>query len=90
MGLENYFNNDNWVEYVKCFEDNWLKNKNQSRLLELCNNHKDIAMVVYFHFGNSESWLNNKVPALNYLTPKECLNEDNLIKRLKECLMRMK
>ncbi len=48
------------------------------------------AKVIYAKLGaESLEWINKKIPALDNLTPVECLTAPLLLKRLKEGLMRM-
>ncbi|MBW1294978.1 hypothetical protein [Aquimarina litoralis] len=90
--LEQYYDGDqNWLKFSELFNEIWENTKFQNELLELLNGKVDLARVIYYHNReNSIIWLNTKVPALDNLTPIECLNNDLYINRLKVCLMRMK
>lgn len=50
-----------------------------------------MAVVIYGRRGLNEGlwWLEQKVSALDALRPLDCLDDPQLIKRLKVCLMRM-
>lgn len=90
-GLELYYSGDkDWDEMVQMAkEDFWIDSDYQGKLLNTLKNHLDIAMVIYARLGNgSLNWVNQKIPALDNLTPLECLESSDLIKRLKEGLMR--
>ena len=88
--LEEYFEGEeSWSNYSSLFRDDWTNSELQLKLLEICNNQLDIANVIFYHLGEqSLKWMNSKVSALDNLTPIECLNDGDLIKRLKVCLHR--
>ncbi|WP_244588613.1 hypothetical protein, partial [Escherichia coli] len=50
-----------------------------------------LASVIYGRIGDEYylTWIENKIPALDHLTPLDCNNDISLINRLKEMLMRM-
>ena len=53
------------------------------------NNQIDIGRVVHYHnLEYSIEWINSKIPALDNLTPLECMENNELTLRLKVCLMR--
>lgn len=88
--LEQYFEGEeSWIKYSSMFDDDWTNSDVQLKLLEMCNGQLDIAKVIFYHLGKSSlKWMNSNVPALDNLSPLECLNDENLIKRLKVCLHR--
>jgi len=88
--LEQYFNGEqSWITYSNNFGDQWTGSDTQSQLLALCNNRIDLAKVIDHHLrGGSIRWMHSKIPVLDNLTPAECLKDDMLMNRLKECLMR--
>lgn len=90
--LEQYYNGQkSWLEFSSNFNEEWKSSEFQKSLLNKLNNQIDIARVIYFHIGeNSLEWINKKIPALNNLTPLECLKKEETTNRLKVCLMRMK
>ncbi len=85
--LERYYEGDErWEQYVKVFETEELIDKT---LLELCNNDKDLAQVIHFHLGQgSIAWMQSSIPALDNISPLECLKSETLTRRLRVCLMR--
>jgi hypothetical protein len=88
--LEQYFEPEKWMKFSRLFENipNDLEIKKE--LLEILEDDILLANVIYHVIGkNSINWINNKVPALDNLTPKECLKNLEFKNRLKECLMRM-
>jgi len=89
--LEHYYKGDkSWTKYSNIFGEDWTDSDFQKEILALVNNQIDLAKVIYYH--NTEfsiKWLNSKVPALDNLTPLECLKDIELTKRLKVCLMRI-
>jgi hypothetical protein len=91
MPLEDYFHGDDGFHLfaVTC-EHTWRKCPNQQRLLSAVVGNLDIAMACYHHLGDGAfEWLESAVPALDGLTPNECLKTEKLRNRLKECLWRM-
>lgn len=89
--LENYYSGDeNWLFFSSLYEEFWIDNDISKLLLKKMNNNLDIAYVIYGKFKDRSIFiLNQKIPALNNLSIIDCLEEERLIKRLKECLMRM-
>ena len=60
--------------------------------MERLNGHLDIAKVVYWQCGMKEwclEWIECKPPALGGLCAVDCVMDKKLIKRLKECMLRM-
>jgi len=88
--LEQYYKGDkNWIKHSNCFSEHWIDSDFQIKLLGYLDNRIDLAQVIFYHHKkNSISWLNSKVPALDNLTPLDCLNDEILTNRLKVCLMR--
>jgi hypothetical protein len=88
--LEQYFKPENWMKFSRLFENIPNELEIKKELLEILEDDIILANVIYQVIGeNSINWINNKVPALENLTPKECLKNLELKNRLKECLMRM-
>jgi hypothetical protein len=88
--LEQYFKPENWMKFSRLFENIPNELEIKKELLEILEDDIILANVIYQVIGeNSINWINNKVPALDNLTPKECLKNLELKNRLKECLMRM-
>lgn len=87
--LEKYFDEKQWNEVVEtCLK--YFKEPINLELLELIKDER-LALVIQANLAKqSKSWLNKKVPALDNLTPLECIKNEVLLKRLKVCLMRMK
>ena len=87
--IEQYFDAENWSK----FSLNFKSKENDPKFIELVSeleNDIELANVIYEGFeSESLKWINEKIPALDNLTPKECLINSNLKNRLKECLMRM-
>lgn len=89
--LENYYPGDaSWQKFAALFADEWSTCQFQNNLLSALNNDKEIAMVVYGSvWQNAPTWIDEPVPALNILTPRECMKTEEGQKRLKTMLMRM-
>lgn len=87
--IEEYYKEKRWTDYIKIFGDNWTNSQSQIQLLDLCKNKIDLAMIIDYHLDKqSLNWMKSNIPVLDNLTPLECLEDENLIKRLKVCLMR--
>lgn len=92
QGLEQYYSGDeNWQDFVKIAEQNTcLPDDYKMKIVQALKGHYDIAIVVYYRLlDESFEWIYKKNPALENLTPIECLETPDLIERLKEALMRM-
>ena len=90
LGLEHFYKGDKeWLQFVKLFEEEWNSTDEQIKLLNLLEQRDDLAKVIYaLALNNSFSYVRTPIPALNDLTPLQCLQREDLIKRLKVCLMR--
>jgi hypothetical protein len=88
--IEKFFDEDNWIKFSSLFENKLDEKSGKLTLIEILENDTGLANVIFAAFGiESLAWINQKIPALDNLTPKECLVNDKLKNRLKECLMRM-
>ena len=89
--LENYYSSDlAWNQFVNLYKEFWTNNSITEELLQLLNHHRDIAEVIYGKFGSSSLLIITlPIPALDNLSIANCISTPHLIKRLKECLMRM-
>ena len=87
--LENYYcGDDAWENFAEICKN--IETDNTKKLLELLNNDVKLANVIEYRLSeNSLSWITRNIPALNNLKPVDCINDDKLLKRLKECLLRM-
>ena len=87
--IENYYINDEaWENFAKICKN--IETKHTKELLTLLNNDiKLVNVIEYRVLENSLDWITRNIPALNNLRPIDCVNDDNLLKRLKECLLRM-
>lgn len=92
-GLEEYYDKSGksgWKNMVELANKKWTCSPYQQKLLNELENHVDIAKVIYARLGKSSlEWINQSIPALENLSPRECISHPQLIKRLKEALMRM-
>jgi hypothetical protein len=90
--LENFYSGDkNWNNLVEMAKDDFLNDVNKNLdFLQKLDRNLDLAVVIYAKLGSyGFKWIDNKIPALGGLTAQECLKSENLIIRLKECLLRM-
>ena len=91
--IENYYQGDkSWNDFVEVFPDKseLEKFKVYTKLNSELKNHSDLSRVIFESIGQESClvWINHPVPALDGLSPKECL-EGNLLIRLRTMLMRM-
>ena len=89
--LERYYSgNENWIFFSKLYEAYKDIEKVQG-LARKFNDDLILASVIYGRIGDEYylTWIENKIPALDHLTPLDCNNDISLINRLKEMLMRM-
>jgi len=89
--LENYYSGDNdWSDFVELYAEDYLDD-NARTLSAKLNGALDLAIVIYGKRGlrEGEWWIKQEVPMLDDLRPLDCLNDPELLKRLRECLMRM-
>jgi hypothetical protein len=89
--LEQYFRGQSsWDKFIEVFDKNWKNSEFQKTLLLKVDNRIDLAKVIDYHIGETSlNWLDKNIPALDNLTPLECLKSEKIINRLKVCLMRM-
>lgn len=89
--LEQYYSGDNdWNEFVALYDEFWTNNQFQQELADVLGGKIDLAKVIYGKFSTSSLVaINQKVPALDNLTILECIESEQLILRLRVCLMRM-
>ena len=86
--LEMYFNQSVWDDFIETCKKHHQKPISPS--LSAIIKDKDIELAIEVSvIGNSVEWVKSKVPALNYLRPIDCLEDETLVKRLKECILRM-
>ena len=88
--LEQYYKGDKaWEAYLENYKEQWNKCEFKSELINSLNGNNDIAIAIYGKFENGAlSYINEKVPILDNITPKECLENSSLLNRLKEAIMR--
>ncbi|WP_423393811.1 hypothetical protein [Burkholderia sp. LMG 21824] len=89
--LEQYYaGDDGWKE----FSDLFVKFKDFQEVQDLAkdlNGQLDLAYTIYWVAGpkSAKKWINSNVPALDNIRPVDCVDNRELLKRLRECLMRM-
>lgn len=90
MGLEKYYLGDEaFTKFSRAFAADWEGFPHKDALLKLVGDI-ELARPIARHLGADFSeWLHSKVPALDDITPMECLSSKSGIRRLKSCLMRM-
>ena len=87
--LEKYYIGEkHWKKFAKEYKN--IKTKNTNKLLELLNYNIKLVNVIEGIIGNTSlKWIKRNIPALNNLRPVDCIKSSKLLKRLKECLLRM-
>ena len=88
--LEQYHKGDDaWHTFCELHSRRWDECSFQTRLVAELSGNDSMAKVIYSIIGKSTlEWINAKIPALDGLTPKQCIQK-NLSKRLECMLMRM-
>jgi len=89
--LEQYYAGD---DVWKKFSDLFAKYKDLPEVRDIAkalNGHLDLACTIYWVAGpkSAQKWISSNVPALDNIRPIDCTDNPELIKRLRECLMRM-
>lgn len=89
--LEKYYPGDEaWNNYVLTFKKRWKECTFKQELLKQLKNADDIAIVMYgIGADTTMDWIATPIPALHNLTPIQCLESEQLIRRLKSMLIRM-
>ncbi|MDR0731724.1 MAG: hypothetical protein LBF63_08650 [Treponema sp.] len=86
--LEKYYNENNWKKFSELCKG--YHSNNTEKLIEKLNMDIELSKVIDKAVGkNAVDWINRKIPALNNITPIECLRNRKLKNRLKVMLMRM-
>ncbi|QVN23288.1 hypothetical protein [Burkholderia pyrrocinia] len=87
--LEQYYPGDtSWHRFVDVFGQSKSKQAVQD-LAQSLNGDVELATVIYEVVGAGYGeWIHQKVPALDHLTPVECICDPALTKRLRTALMR--
>ncbi|MCZ3382136.1 hypothetical protein O3S68_07485 [Kosakonia sp. SOY2] len=85
-----YAGDDRWQRYVALYNKDYFDD-NAKFLASKLNGALDLAVVIYGKRGIKEGiwWIEQHVPMLDNLRPVDCLDDKQLIYRLRECLMRM-
>ena len=88
--LEQYYlGDDEWEQFISYY----INISNTSHTLQLAsslNGDITLAKTIEGIVGNTSlDWIKRKIPALDNISPIECLNNKNLLMRLRSMLMRM-
>ncbi|MFS2223465.1 hypothetical protein [Pantoea sp. B65] len=85
-----YAGDEKWKSYADFYAEDYLDD-NARLLAEKLEGHLDLAIIIYGKRGLKEGlwWIEREVPALEGVKPVDCLNDPELLKRLRECVMRM-
>ncbi len=92
--LEKYFKEEEWEEFIQFFEEGKCKYdmlEDFNKLKNNLNNNKILALIIWELIGSkyANNWIQKPIDALGYMCPIDCINDANLIKRLKVLLMRL-
>lgn len=80
---------ESWQNFVSLCDEFWIDSVMQTQLLTELSGDIEIAKVINYHLlENALKWISTKVPALDDLTPLECMKTEILKKRLKTALLR--
>ena len=94
MGLEEYYDDKVWKQFATFYTTKVLSESDSKRLNEFGYTAPEqletlSVAVAYFGFDSTRRWLDLKIEVLDWKTARECLEDDQLIKRLREALTRM-
>lgn len=88
LNLEKYYHEDHWQGMLKIANKYWENTPEQLELLSIITDI-EIAKVIWGRLiDNCFNWINKPLADLDYLRPIDCLNDDELKKRLKTVLIR--
>lgn len=87
---EHFPGEDAWRNFVVALASAWSECDFQARLLKELDGQRDIAIVAYALLGeDSLEWVDRQIPALGDCSPRNCLESERGLLRLKSALMRM-
>ncbi|MDN7881330.1 hypothetical protein [Burkholderia aenigmatica] len=89
--LEQYYGGDeSWEQFSSLFAK-YIDLPEVKELATDLNGHIDLAYTIYWVAGpeSAKEWIDSNVPALDGIRPVDCVNDPELVKRLRVCLMRM-
>jgi len=91
MPLEKYYSGDAaFSKYASAFDAEWATCDYRNELLTAFRNNIELAKPICYEFGRDyRDWMLRNIPALDGLRPVDCLDDPQLLNRLKEYLLRM-
>jgi len=79
---------DSFKNLARTYDSEWETCTFKQDLLEAVNNNLDIAIVIYGTLLDaSMSWVSSSVPALDDLSPIQCMNSSSGTQKLKQILL---
>lgn len=79
---------DSFRNLARTYDNEWESCDFKQELLEAMNNHRDIAIVIYGTLLDASlSWVSTSVPALDGLSPIQCMGTPSGIQKLKQALL---
>lgn len=92
--LEKYFREEDWIDYIEFFEERKYKYdmlEDFEKIKKELNNDRILAIIIWELIGSQsvDIWLHNSIDALGNKKPIDCINDANLLNRLKVLLMRL-
>lgn len=79
-----------WERLVSVRAEVWPGCNFKEELIDKLDGHQDLAIAIYALVGDRAIiWIDRKIPALDGISPKECLASARGILHLKSGLMRM-
>jgi len=79
---------DRFKNLARTYDTEWESCTFKQDLLDAVNNNLDIAIIIYGTLLDaSMSWVSSSVPALDDLSPIQCMNSSSGIQKLKQVLL---
>jgi len=90
-GIEGQYPGDDALrQLLDCYEAEWRQSPFPQQLLDAVGGDELLARGVHALAGRRwRQWLDQSVPALQGLTPRQCLDSPAMVDRLKALIMRM-
>lgn len=89
MPLEQYYSGDSALnDFVDVHRREMKATATPSSLIDNLSGQEDLATVIASLVPDPEAWIHRPVPALDGLSPLECLDTSSGVTRLRVCLMR--
>ncbi len=92
--LEKYFKENDWNDFTGFYKEkeyHYESLESFEKFKKKLNNDSIIALIIWELIGSNfaNNWIKTPNDALDKLKPIDCINDTNLVKRLKVLLMRL-